>query len=193
VTKPGGGVPFMLPSGLAYPRAPWWQTEQDPPASLIATANIAAVLHRNGVTHHTWLEQADAWCWKAVDELDETDAYTMMAVIPWLDAVPDRARAEAAFAEVGPKVLDQKIVTLDLDAEGEVHPPLDFAPAPGSLGRTLFDDATIEAGLDDLVAGQRDDGGWTFNWPAWTPAVEAEWRGNVTVAHLQTLRAYGRL
>jgi len=43
------------------------------------------------------------------------------------------------------------------------------------------------------VAAQRADGGWTFNWPVWTPVVEPEWRGAITVEMLLRLRAYGRL
>jgi hypothetical protein len=45
--------------------------------------------------------------------------------------------------------------------------------------------------LDELAAGQHDDGGWTFDWPAPSPAAEAEWRGSVTVDALVVLRAYG--
>ena len=74
-----------------------------------------------------------------------------------------------------------------------MHGPLDFAPLPDSLARGLFDAATIEAHLDHLAAGQRADGGWTFNWPAWSPLAELEWRGSVTVDALVTLRANGRL
>jgi hypothetical protein len=37
------------------------------------------------------------------------------------------------------------------------------------------------------------DGGWTFTWAEWNPAVAWEWRGAVTVAALNTLRAYDRL
>jgi hypothetical protein len=40
---------------------------------------------------------------------------------------------------------------------------------------------------------QREDGGWTFNWPAWSPLAELEWRGSVTVDALRVLRANGRL
>jgi len=90
-------------------------------------------------------------------------------------------------------VLEQGLVELDPAASGEVHTPLDFAPEPSSLARGLFGDDVVEAHLDALVAGQREDGGWTFNWPAWTPVVEPEWRGAVTVEMLKPLRAYGRL
>jgi len=31
-----------------------------------------------------------------------------------------------------------------------------------------------------------------FNWQAWSPAAEREWRGTVTVDALQLLRANGR-
>ncbi len=51
----------------------------------------------------------------------------------------------------------------------------------------------ISALLDHLAAGQRDDGGWTFNWPAWSPAAEHDWRGYITVEALATLRANDRL
>jgi hypothetical protein len=47
--------------------------------------------------------------------------------------------------------------------------------------------------LDHLAAGQSDDGGWTFNWLAWSPAAEMEWRGFVTVETLTLLRANGRI
>ena len=52
----------------------------------------------------------------------------------------------------------------------------------------MFDAATIAAHLDHLAAGQQPDGGWTFNFPAWSPAQEADWRGFVTVDALDTLR-----
>jgi hypothetical protein len=74
-----------------------------------------------------------------------------------------------------------------------VHSPLDFAPNPDSIARRLFDDATIAAHLDHLAAGQAEDGGWTFNWLAWSPVAASEWRGSRTVDALRTLRANGRL
>ena len=35
----------------------------------------------------------------------------------------------------------------------------------------------IERELDRLAAEQQEDGGWTFDFPAWNPAVAWEWRG----------------
>ena len=83
-------------------------------------------------------------------------------------------------------------MTLDPETPGEVHFPLDFAPEPDSLARELFDEGTIKANLDHLAQAQLDDGGWTFNWLAWSPAAEREWRGFLTVDALRILRANGR-
>jgi hypothetical protein len=93
---------------------------------------------------------------------------------------------------VGTLLFDKKLVALDPEAAGEVHTPLDFAPLPDSVARPLFDDATISAHLDKLAAAQREDGGWMFNWPSWSPAAEADWRGFLTVDALRVLRANGR-
>jgi hypothetical protein len=87
---------------------------------------------------------------------------------------------------------DGDLVALDPEAPGEVHGPLVFAPLPSSLARRSFDEATIDAHLDHLAAAQREDGGWTFNWPVWSAVAEREWRGSVTVDALVLLRENGR-
>lgn len=187
-----GGVPFVLPSALEHPRAPWWQTGQDPPASLVPTAAIAGLLHKHRVDH-PWLAPATAWTWRAVDAIEQTSPYEVRSVLPFLEHVPDRERAEAAFRRVGELTLAQGLVALDPAAEGEVHGPLEFAPGPDSMARRLFADEVIEAHLDHLLASQRPDGGWTVNFPAWTEAAGLEWRAWVTVHNLGVLRSYGRL
>ncbi len=119
--------------------------------------------------------------------------YEMLGALKFLQHVPDRARAREAFGRVGPLILDRGMVALDPEDPGEVHTPLDFAPEPGSLARELFDEATIKAHLDHFARAQRDDGGWMFNWLAWSPAAEREWRGFLTVDALRLLRANGIL
>jgi len=192
ITTPDGGVPSVLPSARPYPRAPWWEPEDEPPAALLATAGLAALLHKHRV-ERPWLAPATAFCWQRIDALEETSPYEMRMVLPFLEQVPDRARAERAFARVGPKLLEQGLVALDPQATGEVHFPLDYAPRPDSLARRLFADDLIETHLDALAAAQRPDGGWTFNWLDWNPATTLEWRGWITIDALKTLRAYGRL
>jgi hypothetical protein len=192
VSTAAGGVPFVLPSVLEHPRAPWWQTEPDPPADLNPTAAIAGLLHKHNVAH-PWLEGATAFTWRAVDAIGETSPYEVRSVLTFLDHVPDRERAETAFRRVGDLTMAQGLVDLDPDAEGDVHTPLDFAPSPDTMARRLFTDEVIEAHLDRLLASERDDGGWTVGFPAWTEAAGLEWRAWITVHNLGVLKAYGRL
>jgi hypothetical protein len=187
-----GGAAFVEATVSEGPHAPWWVPEEGHPPSPIQTGQPAAILHARGV-RHPWLDGATAAMWDMIERLSEPDAYPMLGVCRFLDHVPDRARARAAFDKIGPLLLERGLVALDPEATGEVHTPLDFAPLPGSIARQLFDDATIEAHLDHLAAGQREDGGWMFNWLSWSPAAEADWRGLLTVDALRLLRANGRL
>lgn len=192
ITTPEGGVPFVLPSVRAYPRAPWWETNDNPPASLNPTAAMAGLLHKHRVDH-PWLAGATAYCWRKLEALDATNAYEVRAILPFLDYAPDRARAESLFARIGPKIFEQHLAELDPAAPGDIHTPLNFAPRPDTLARRLFADEVIETHLDALVAAQQQDGGWMFNWHDWNPGTTLEWRGWLTVEALVTLRAYGRL
>ena len=192
IANPDGGVPFVLPSAGKYPRAPWWQTEDDPPSSLLMTGMLAAPLHGGGV-EHPWLERASEYCWEAVDALDYTSAYAARFAVAFLDHVPDRERATSALERIGPRLLESGLVALDPDEPGEIHTPLDFTPNPELASRVLWSEEVIDRHLDALAAGQQADGGWTFNWKAWAPMVECEWRGVVTVRALTILRDYGRL
>jgi hypothetical protein len=188
-----GGAAFVEagPQALdGWPHAPWWVPEEGHPASLIATGMIAGTLHKRGAGH-PWLDRATGVMWTRIDALREPGGYEMFGVLRFLQYVPDRDRAQEAFERVGPLILERNLVALDPEAAGETHSPLDFAPEPDSLARSLFDEATIKANLDHLAHAQREDGGWTFNWPAWSPAAERDWRGFLTVDNLRILRANG--
>ena len=198
-----GGAAFVEPTLDGWPHAPWWVPAEGHRASLVATGMIAGTLHARAVTH-SWLDGATEVMWHRIGALDAgpggttplagpAGAYEMFGVLRFLQHAPDRDRAREAFGRVGPLIIGRNLVALDPEASGEVHGVLDFAPEPDSLARTLFDDVTIKAHLDRLAAGQRDDGGWTFNWPAWSPAAEGDWRGFLTVDALRVLRANGRL
>jgi len=197
-----GGAVFVDPSMAGWPHAPWLVPEEGAPASPICTGLLAGTLHAaaavkgdgeaGGGPAHPWLSQASGLLWARIDALGEVGPYDMRALFWFLDHVPDRDRARAAMGKIGPVIFDAGMVALDPETPGEVHFPLDFAPLPGSLARVLFGREVIDAGLDHLAAAQQADGGWTFNWMAWSPAAEREWRGHVTVDALRVLRANGR-
>jgi hypothetical protein len=184
-----GGATFVLPTLSQGPHAPWWVPAEGNPVSLIQTGQIAGVLYARGF-NHPWRDAATGVMWRGIDQLTEPNAYEMFGVLAFLQHVPDRPRAENALQRIGRSL--RALATLDPNAEGETHSPLDFAPLPDSIARSLFDDATIEAHLNHLAGAQLEDGGWMFNWPAWSPAAESDWRGFLTVDALRVLRANGR-
>ena len=184
-----GGAAFVQPSVSEGPHAPWWVPAEG--ASLIQTGQIAGLLYARGFAH-PWLDRAAQVMWSRIGTLSKPNGYEMFGVLAFLEHVPDRVRAEAALDRVGPLLFSCDLVALDPEAEGETHSPLAFAALPGSIARPLFDADVIEAHLDHLAGAQADDGGWTFNWPSWSPAAEADWRGFLTVDALRVLRANGR-
>ena len=187
------GVTFVLPSVEGWPHAPWWVPDEGLPPSLITTGLIAATLHAR-CAEHPWLDRATDWLWQRAEQLDGGHPYEVRGTLTFLQQAPDRARAEQIVAErIAPLLATEEYVALDPDAPGEVHSPLEYAPRPDSLARPLFDDAVIERHLDHLAAAQRDDGSWTFNWLAWSPAAEREWNGVMTVERLSQLKSNGRL
>jgi hypothetical protein len=188
IADPDGGIPFVLPGFEDYPHSPWWLPE---PGSFL-TFGLAAVLHRGGIKDDGWLERATVWCWNEVDSTAQPSGYWLLNACTFLDAVPDEDRARAAIASLATRI-DPAAFTPEGGTEGEGLRPLDFSPTPGSRTRGLFTDARVEAHLDAVEAGQQDDGGWMFDWLAWSPAQTNDWRGNVTIRALIWLRDNGRL
>lgn len=192
ITTPEGGVPVALPSIRDYPRAPWWQAEDDPPASLNPTAALAGLLYKHG-KRHPWLDSATRYCWRAIAATETTEFHDLMPVLTFLEHVPDRARAERELERLAERMRRPGVITYETDAEGYVKGPLDWAPRPQSSCRRLFSDDTLATHLAALAARQQADGGWPISWSPVSPACETEWRGWVTIEALLTLRAYGAL
>jgi hypothetical protein len=188
VTEADGGVPSTLPGFERYPHAPWWTAE---PGSML-TFGLAGVLHAGGVSNDELLARATDWCWRAIESASQPSAYWLKYALAFLDAVPDEDRARAALASLASTV-DPTAVAPAGGAEGEALRPLDLSPRPGSRSRALVTDDHVEAHLDAVREEQRDDGGWMFDWPAWSPAQTADWRGIVTIRALSWLRDNGRL
>jgi hypothetical protein len=186
-----GGVPFVLPTVRSAPRAPWWNTEDDPPARVTPTASIAGLLHKHRF-EHPWLERATEFCWGAIARIETGEVHDVMSAVLFLEHVPDRRRAEAELERLSRGAL-QSHVERDPNASAYVHKVLDWAPTPAAWTRRLFEDQLIEEHLDALLAEQQEDGGWAISWPAVSPGCELEFRGIVTLNRLKTLKAYGRL
>ena len=199
VTRPDGGLDFVLPYDAdAIPHAPWMTPPAERTSSLHMTAGVTAAAHRAGMGAGpgracAWLERASAYVWGKLDALSPTPGYETKYVIDFLDAVPDRHRAERVLDAVAKTLGDRESIPVTGGTAGEVITAVTAAPTPAHAGRRLFDPAAIERQLDELERGQQADGGWTFDWLAWDDAVAWAWRGKLTVDALHTLADNGRL
>jgi hypothetical protein len=124
---------------------------------------------------------------------DELSAYWVKFSLDFLDHVPDHARASAAIEDLRPLIGSDGSMPVPGGTGDERLTPLTLSPRPAARSRALFTDDQIEADLDVLQRGQQDDGGWTFDWLAWSPGQSVEWRGAVTLRALDTLRVHGRI
>lgn len=189
VALPDGGVPFVLPGAAAAPHAPW-MVPSDGGSHL--TYGFAAALHRIGATA-SWLDAGTAWCWAQLEGDDALPAYSVKYALRFLDAVPDETRATAALDRIAGLLDADGSLPVAGGQEDERLAALDLAPRPGARSRALITSEQVAAGLDRIEAGQAGDGGWTFDWLAWSAGQEVESRGQVTVGALAVLAAHGRL
>jgi len=184
-----GAVPLAFPVIESFPRAVHWSDWTYRPG-LNPTAGLAGLLHQLGVDH-PWLAEATAYCWQQLESGARVqDAHELSEVLVFLEHVPDRERADKHRAALADTLADVEMFHLDPAAEGYGLTPLHLAPTPGSRSRALFDDAVIEAHLDNLAGSQQPDGGWPISWEPPSEASLLEWRGIVTVQALRTLAAY---
>lgn len=189
VAEPDGGVPFVLPSSAAYPAAPWMVPS---PGGSHLTFGLAALLGAAGATSD-WLTSATAWCWRRLARPRELQGYWLKFALDFLDRTPEADRAAEVIETLRPLLRADGSVPVEGGADGEQLTALTIAPRPGARSRALCTADQIDADLDRLAAGQRADGGWTFDFAAWAPAQAVEWRGLVTLSALRTLREHGRL
>ncbi|MFF7198980.1 hypothetical protein ACFZAM_35385 [Streptomyces sp. NPDC008079] len=198
-----GALPAVDASLRGYPYAPWMRISDDPPGDLLATGPVVGLLRRNEVWH-AWLFRSTDFCWAAIDALDRTHPYEVLASLAFLASAQDRPRAQGAVERLGRLVREQGLALLEPERAGRVAPPTgyapgehhfahDFAPSPDSAARSWFTDTEMERSLDYLAGQQGDDGGWPITWREWAPGSALEGRPMVTIEALRTLRAYGRL
>lgn len=189
IADPDGGVPFVLPTAAAHPHAPW-MVPSDGGSHL--TFALAGALWEAG-SGEPWLGHATEWCWARLERPDELSAYTVKFALDFLDRIPDQARAAAAIEGLRPRIGAAGTIPVPGGTENERLTPLKLSERPGARSRALFADEQIEADLDALQRRQEDDGGWNFDWLAWSPGQTVEWRGALTLQALATLRAHGRV
>lgn len=189
ISDPDGGVPFVLPTASAFPHGPWI-VPSDGGSHL--TFAISGALWRAS-SGEPWLRRATEWCWARLEGADEVGGYWAKFALEFLERVPDEARAQAAIEKLRRQLRPDGSLPVSGGTEDEHLTPLTLSARPGARSRMLFTDEQIQTDLDLLEHGQHADGGWTFDWLAWSPGQSCEWRGIVTLRALATLAAHGRV
>jgi hypothetical protein len=184
-----GGVPFVTAAADGHPHAPWMVPSD---GGSFLTFAIAARLSEAGSSLPS-LVRATEWCWARLDRADELSGYGVKFALDFLDHVPEPAPAAEAIEGLRSRIGADGTMPVPGGTENERLNPLELSPRPGARSRTLFSNDQVEADLDRLERGQRDDGGWTFDWLDWSAGQAVEWRGAVTLRALATLRAHGRI
>jgi hypothetical protein len=186
IANADGGVPFVLPTAAAHPHAPWMEPSAE---GSHLTFAIAARLTEARVTD-PWVAHATQWCWNKLENVDALGGYWVKFALNFLDSVPDEERARAAIETFRSRLSGDGSLPVEGGTADERITPVAMSPRPGLRSRALFTQDQIDADLDALERRQQDDGGWTFDWLAWSPGQTVEWRGTVTLQALETLRAH---
>jgi hypothetical protein len=189
IADPDGGVPFVMPGAARYPRAPWMVPSE---GGSFLTFALAGALSATGASGQ-WPSRASDWCWDQLEHAGDIHPYMVKFALEFLDHVADEQRAGAAIERLRPALADDGTIAVAGGIENERIMPLTLSDRPGRRSRALFTDAQIAADLDRLEREQQDDGGWTFDWLAWSPGQSLDWRGALTVRALATLRAHSRI
>ena len=188
------------PGQRGYPAARFIPIVDDPPSELLATGPVVVLLHRNEVWH-AWLFRATDFCWHTVESLEKSAPYEIEAAVAFLDATPDRPRAEAAADRLGRLVRDATARrrwtrttsprTRGPSRPGERHFPYDIA-RDAWLPRARVVHGRRTARSLDLLAEARRRTAAGRSTGQWAPGTALEARPMVTIEALRTLRAHGR-
>lgn len=190
-SAPEGGVPILLPGFEAHAHAPHWTGYARPP-ELVPNGGLVGLLYKLRIDH-PWREATAAHVWAWIEAEAGLGAHDILDAVWFLEAAPDRPRAERAARRLEKALAEAPYFKADPAAEGYGVTPLWYAPSPDSFCRPWFSATVIENNLAHLAADQQPDGGWPLTWNPPGPASELEWRGIQTLKALRTLKAYGKL
>jgi hypothetical protein len=191
-----------------YPHAPWWHDEAGSLArtfddfEIIPRAEIVAYLHHfSALVSADWLREVTEDCVQTLEAQDPLgtgggDDLSCAIALAEADGLP--ADLEARLVERIRAAVPAVVIRDPAQWTGYCAAPLKVIRSPHTVGADLIADA-LAAHLDYTIDRQTDEGTWEPNWswgelyPEVWPQAKHEWRGEITLATLTTLRAFGRV
>jgi hypothetical protein len=193
VTLSDGGLPFALPLTDPAGTSPIWAGADPTSSSPQITCAVAAAAHRvarhdPAVRDHPWLARASAYCQERIAARREPGHAIEYRFMLWfLDAVHDSWPAAGAEQRRLVGFLPASgTLPVEGGIEGESMRPLDFAPRPGPV-RDLLPPGLVDGEITRLATQQGEDGGWSVDFAAASPAAALAWRGYATVEAVKIL------
>jgi hypothetical protein len=192
---------LSVPASVSeYPRAPWWEYDDDPSKCL---ANPRAEIVGYLLDYASLVPGVfrTALLNAVVSHLDDIiDGIEMDELLCYVRLVETQALPEDIRGEMLPKLkaaVDRVVVKEPDKWSGYGLKPLMVVSSPDSpFAEVLAED--IQANLDYEIQQQTEEGSWTPNWgwadfpDVWRKA-EQEWKGVITVANLKALQNFGRI
>ena len=200
VTRPDGGLPFVLPIDDPTASSPVWTEADTTTSSLQITSAVAAFAHRAGrhdpaIAEHPWLAAATGYCLEriaATERPEEMFVLELRFALWFLDAIADDVpEAADQMRRLAGAIPPSGSLPVPGGTADERLRPLDFTPLPDRPLRKLFAADAVAADLEQLAGEQRPDGGWTVDFASASPGAEREWRSYATVRAITILRAHG--
>lgn len=192
VARSDCALPAFTLEALDHPAAAHWQSGFGAQPSLDRTCGVVASLAWHGATH-PWFEAARAACSKHIQSADIDEAHHLRYAFEAAEGLLDGDARKLTLVRLRSMLEHADFFVAETPVERYGLTPLQFVPTPHSAARAVFDDASIERHLDDLLARQSEDGGWPIHFDPPSEAARTEWRGSWTVDALVTLRAWGRI
>jgi hypothetical protein len=200
VTRPDGGLPFVLPIDDPTASSPVWTEADTTTSSLQITSAVAAFAHRAGrhdpaIAEHPWLAAATGYCLEriaATERPEEMFVLELRFALWFLDAIADDVPGAAdQMRRLASAIPPSGSLPVPGGTADEKLRLLDFTPLPDRPLRKLFAADAVAADLEQLAGEQRPDGGWTVDFASASPGAEREWRSYATVRAITILRAHG--
>jgi hypothetical protein len=190
-----------------HAHAPWWHNEAGSLArtfdgfTIIPRAELVGLLHRfSALVPADWLRDVAEDCVRAIEAQDPLgtgggDDLASAIELAETDALPPDLKSrlvERVRAAV------PAVVSRDPEQWASYSiAPLKVARSPHSIAADLIPGALAEH-LDYTIDHQTSEGTWEPSWswsemyPEVWPQAKLEWRGEITLATLTVLRAFGR-